>query len=118
MEITFHVPPLEASLRHSVFGVSLCRAPFMNRRASSILLLLLFLIPLLPPTASATQPRLATAVAYHRYIDPLLSVKDFKTHYYEDGAADATVLFPLGDADHDYPLPADPVIALVRLRER
>jgi hypothetical protein len=86
----------------------------MNRRASSILLLLTF-----PPlTASATQPRLATAAAYHRYIDPLLTVKDFKTFYTEDGAADNTVLFPLGDADHPYPLPADPVITLVRLRER
>ncbi|MGA1984575.1 MAG: hypothetical protein ABSG84_19185 [Acidobacteriaceae bacterium] len=78
----------------------------------------LFLTLFLSFTASATQPHLASAAAYHRYIDPLLAVKDFKTHYYEDGAADATVLFPLGDADHPYPRPVDPVIALVRLREK
>ena len=92
-----------------------------NTRQSNLIypsILLLFLFLFLPNTALATQPRLASAAAYHRYIDPLLGVKDFKTHYYEDGAADATVLFPEGDADHPYPLPVDPVIALVRLREK
>jgi hypothetical protein len=83
------------------------------KRINPIILLLLPL--LVPHVATATQPRLASAAAYHRYIDPLLSVKDFKTHYYEDGAADATVLFPEGDADHPYLLPAGPVIALVQL---
>lgn len=84
-------------------------------RPSALLLLFALLVP---AAASATQPRLASAADYHRYIDPLLSVKDFRTHYFEDGAADATVLFPEGDADHPYLRPADPVAALVRLRER
>ena len=90
-----------------------------NARKSSLIhpLILLFLA-LLPLAASATQPRLAGVALYHRYIDPLLGVKDFRTHYFEDGAADATVLFPQGDKDHPYPLPVDPVITLVRLREK
>lgn len=31
---------------------------------------------------------------YIKHIDPLLGVKDFGIAYAEDGAADATVLFP------------------------
>jgi hypothetical protein len=78
-------------------------------------LLLLFLALIIPAAASPKQPRLATTADYHRHIDPLLSVKDFRTRYVEDGAADDTVLFPGGDTDHPFPRPADPVIALVQL---
>jgi hypothetical protein len=78
---------------------------------------LLLLLVLLPKSALASQPRLASIADYHRYIDPLLAVKDFKTSYVEDGAADATVLFP-ESPDHPYGRPAGPVIALVRLREK
>lgn len=69
---------------------------------------------------SSAQPGKLTAPAeYHRYIDPLLGVMDFRTHYYEDGAADATVLFPEGSqAPYDYLAPPASVVALGRLRER
>ena len=32
---------------------------------------------------------------YKKYIDPLLGVADFGIHYYDDGAADASVLSPM-----------------------
>jgi len=67
--------------------------------------------------ASAQPGRVAAPAEYHRYIDPLLEVKDFRTHYYEDGAADATVLFPeSSQPPYGYLMPPAPVIALVRLR--
>jgi hypothetical protein len=54
---------------------------------------------------------------YEQYIGRLLQVRDFGMHYYEDGAADASVLFPSNDSQpYDTPRPA--VLELVRLRER
>lgn len=69
--------------------------------------------------ASATQPKLASAADYHRYIDTFLDVKDFGTNYFEDGAADATVLFPEDThAPYGQLRPAEPIVALLRLREK
>jgi len=74
---------------------------------------------LLQGWASAATEKLATAGEYHRYIDPLLGVTDFEAHYYEDGAADATVLFPEGTQPPKTHLrPPEPVVELVRLRDR
>jgi len=74
---------------------------------------------LLPKWAPASQKRLVPAAEYHRYVDALLEVNDFGAHYYEDGAADASVLFPESpQAPYDYKRPPEPVIALIRLRER
>lgn len=58
----------------------------------------------------------ARPAAYHKYIDPLVDVKDFRTHYYEDGAADASVLFPQS-TEEPYPYldPPGAVVDLVRL---
>jgi hypothetical protein len=44
--------------------------------------------------APGEETRLSTHADYEKYIDSLLQVKDFGIHYYDDGAADATVLFP------------------------
>ena len=84
-----------------------------TRRIRSTVILSLFAIFTLPICTSTRQPQGASTPDYHRYIDPLITVKDFGMHYYEDGAADASVLFPEGV---NYPRPAEPVIALVRLR--
>jgi hypothetical protein len=80
--------------------------------------LLLFVCFSLPGWASALG-RIAPPTDYHRYIDPLLEVTDFRTHYYEDGAADATVVFPEGSQPPGvFLLPPAPVIALVGLKDR
>lgn len=64
--------------------------------------------------APAEQKRLSDRSGYQKYIDSLLQVKDFGIHYYDDGAADATVLFPSSSAT-PYERPRDPVVTLVRL---
>jgi len=87
----------------------------LSRLVPSTTLILMLLVPRL--CGSAPPKRLASAAAYHTYIDALLAVRDFGIHYYEDGAADASVLFPSTDAT-PYDRPRDPVIALVRLRDR
>jgi hypothetical protein len=62
------------------------------------------------------QTRLASKADYHKYIDPLVEVKDFGTHYSEDGAADASVLFPdERSSTFHYDRPSDEVISIVRL---
>jgi hypothetical protein len=67
----------------------------------------------------SSPPRLSSPDQYQRYIDPLVKVDDFGTAYYEDGAADATVLFAQSNKPpYDYQRPAAPVIELVRLRDR
>lgn len=77
---------------------------------------LLFFLPI---SVSATQPNLASAADYHRYIDTFLDAKDFGINYFEDGAADATVLFPESTQEpYEYLRPAEPVIALLQLRGR
>jgi hypothetical protein len=69
--------------------------------------------------ASNPRAKLSTPEAYRRYIDPLLNVTDFGTSYYEDGPADASVLFPESShPPYGYQLPAGPVITLVQLRSR
>jgi len=67
----------------------------------------------------ATEPpgRLSSGADYHKYVDPLVTVADFGIQYSDDGAADASVLFPRTDTN-PYDRPRDPVIALVRLRKR
>lgn len=97
-----------------------------SRRGSALLgqvtgaILAIALVVFFPANcAPASQPKLASATDYHRYIDAFLDVKDFGTHYFEDGAADASVLFPEGThAPYGYLMPAEPVVALLRLRER
>src|SRR5271165_4672954 len=65
---------------------------------------------------ASAQTRLSSETNYHKYIDPLLEVKDFGTHYIEDGAADASVLTPFErSSTFQYDRPSDPVIELVRL---
>jgi hypothetical protein len=83
-----------------------------------ICLLMLACLPL--PVWTLAQPgKPAVPAEYHRYIDPFLDVKDFRAHYYEDGAADGTVLFPESiQPPDDYLMPAAPVIAIIRLRNR
>ena len=69
--------------------------------------------------ASQAPGKLASPAEYHRYIDPLLGVSDFQTKYYEDGAADASVVYPQSSQPpYDYLRPPEPVLVLVRLRER
>jgi hypothetical protein len=81
--------------------------------------MLLFALNWPPSLVSAVPAKLSSGEEYHRYIDPLLEVNDFRTHYYEDGAADATVLFPEGtQPPYGYLKPAEPVLVLVQLRER
>ena len=68
---------------------------------------------------AGTPHRLASDAVYHLYIDPLVEVKDFGVGYVEDGAADATVLFPERREDPGkFRMPADSVVALVRLRAK
>jgi hypothetical protein len=77
-----------------------------------------FVFFLLLGLGHAAQPaRLSSSEDYRTYIDPLLRVTDFGIHYYDDGAADASVLFPSTESN-PYDRPREPVIALVRLRER
>jgi len=59
------------------------------------------------------QPK-PRSVAYKRLIEPLLAVPDYGTHYFDDGAADATVTCPHGcNVDSDIgPVPA--VAALMK----
>jgi hypothetical protein len=66
------------------------------------------------PVSTVAQRRTSAPARYAKYIDALVHVKDFGTHYYDDGAADATVLFLQGDR---VPLdsPPDAVLDMVRL---
>lgn len=89
-------------------------SPVMRR--IPVLLPVCFLLAFLH-TATGSQNRLSSPSEYHKYIDALLTVKDFGTHYSEDGAADATILFP-SSGTNPYARPAEAVIALVRLREK
>jgi hypothetical protein len=69
-------------------------------------------------SCAAVQPaRLSVVGDYHKYIDALMGIADFGIHYYDDGAADASVLFP-STGDNLYVRPRGPVIELIRLRER
>ncbi len=63
----------------------------------------------------ASPASLSGLADYKKYIDPLVSEPSFGVHYYDDGAADATVLFPHTDSE-PYGRPAMPVIDLIRLR--
>jgi hypothetical protein len=81
-----------------------------------ILLLAFVGTVLLVPVRTIAQKRLATNADYHSYIDSLLEVKDFGTHYVEDGAADASVLFPTERTPiFHLDRPSDEVIVLVQL---
>jgi hypothetical protein len=57
----------------------------------------------------AAQITLRSKADYIRYVDPILALRNFGIQYAEDGAADATVLFPPDDQ------PRDPILAVVRL---
>jgi hypothetical protein len=86
------------------------------QRALSLLALSCLLSP---AWASAASGKLATPTEYHRYIDPLLGVSDFRTQYDEDGAADASVVYPQsGQPPYGYLKPPEPILDLVRLRGR
>lgn len=86
--------------------------------ASYSAFILIVLLILAFSTCSFAQEKLAGEAQYHRYIDALLHVEKFGTAYYEDGAADASVLFPEStQSPYGFLRPADPVIALVRLKQ-
>jgi hypothetical protein len=76
-----------------------------------VLGLLALLLLAAPESAGQRQ---STQAQYTKYVDALLQVKDFGIHYYDDGAADATVLFVYSDK---VPLdsPPDAVLSFVRL---
>lgn len=63
--------------------------------------------------AFAAHHRLSTEAQYHKYIDPLVAEKDFGVEYYDDGAADASVLYPTRNGNQ-YARPSDSVLEIVR----
>lgn len=68
---------------------------------------------------AAKPARLTNASEYHRYIDPLVAVQNYGTKYYEDGAADASVVYPAStEPPYDYREPASAVVDLIRLGRR
>lgn len=85
-------------------------------RAASRILIALCMTPI---PALALNARLSNAKDYKRYIDALIQVQDFGTHYYEDGAADATVVAPeKTEPPYGQAAPVEPVADLLRLRHR
>lgn len=91
------------------------RLPGSNR----VIGLLTLACLVLPAWTSAQLGKLTAPAEYHRYIDSLLDVMDFRTYYVEDGAADASVLFPEdSQSPYNFLIPPTPVVALVRLRDR
>src|SRR5579872_6251704 len=83
--------------------------PLWERRAFLALSLLL-----MPAFALGAEARLSSQDDYRQYIDPLLKVEEFGIHYYDDGAADATVLHPHTEIN-PWDKPRQSVINLVRL---
>lgn len=85
--------------------------------------ILAFFAVLLPtPFEVHAQNRLASTPDYHKYIDPLLDVKDFGIIYVDDGAADASILVPFhfdeATRNIQYDRPPDQVVALQALGEK
>lgn len=80
-------------------------------RVSALLLLLTGSV-----TAEVRRP-LSGAEDYRKYIGALVAVADFGIHYYDDGAADESVLFPHTDSN-PYERPRSEVIAMLRLQSR
>lgn len=66
-----------------------------------------------PRLAAASHRHLSTQAQYHKYIDPLLAEKDFGIEYVDDGAADASVLYPTRNGN-TYARPSDSVLEIVR----
>jgi hypothetical protein len=65
------------------------------------------------------QAKILTRDAYRRYIYPLFKVTSFGASYYEDGAADASLLFPeSSEPPYDYRSPAMAFVTLSQLGER
>ena len=81
---------------------------------------ILLVLDLAVQSAWASAPaRLSTAADYTKYIDQLLSVPDFGIEYYEDGAADASVLWPqISKPPYGNLKPAAPVKAILELKTR
>lgn len=84
----------------------------MRRPSGSMRLVLVHL--LLCGSSLVGQSSLSSKTDYRKYIDPLLNVDDFGIEYVDDGAADATVLFPQ-EAANPPGRPRDAVISLIRL---
>jgi|ERR1017187_4327657 hypothetical protein len=61
------------------------------------------------PARDLAAQTVGSKAEYLKYIDPMLSIKDFGIQYVDDGAADASVLYPPDNK------PRDPILALVRL---
>jgi hypothetical protein len=73
----------------------------------------------LAPAAVAKPAPLSRADEYHRLIDPLITVQDYGTRYFEDGAADASVVYPEStEPPYGYREPASAVVDLIRLGRR
>lgn len=100
-----------SSLRHEP---RLIRILSVSKTRFILILLAIFAFAGVCP-ASPPSRHLSPSADYHRYIDPLVQVKDFKVEYYEDGAADASVLFP---GQGEYQMPVDAVVAIAQLRQR
>lgn len=67
-------------------------------------------------SALAVNAKLSNAKDYKRYINALIRVQDFGTHYFEDGAADATVVAPEKTAPpYGQAPPVEAVADLLRL---
>jgi hypothetical protein len=85
----------------------------------SVLVCCLFVAPLTAQTNPSactdcgTSAPAARSAEYKSLIEPLLSVTDFRTHYYDDGAADATVTCPR-DCDVPVTKPVREVEALMK----
>lgn len=64
----------------------------------------------------ADPVRLSKKSEYTRYVDALIAVQDYGTHYYEDGAADASVVYPANtEPPYGYREPVPAVVDLIRL---
>lgn len=91
-------------------------ASLSGDRSRSRLAWLALFVGVLSAIAAAKSATLAKTAEYHRYIDPLVDVQDYRVSYFEDGAADASVLFPIdAKPPYSYLQPVNAVAALVRL---
>jgi hypothetical protein len=87
----------------------------LKLKSAGILLLatMVMTTPVCAQTQVIAQRRLSDPIAYKKYIDPLLDVNDFGIEYYDDGAADASVLLP-----NNIQRPVEAVATLVRLKTK
>ena len=84
--------------------------------ALKLLTLCCAVLVLMCPFPLLAQQGLPSTANYHKYVDALAAEPNFGIEYSEDGAADATVLYPLNESGEElFGRPRDSVIALIRL---